>query len=154
MIDTFIQDLRYSWRTLWKSPGFTLVALVTLALGIGANSSIFSVINAALLKALPYPKPDQLVLLFERAVVKEGGGPGPVSLANFLDWQAQSHSFAAMAAERGNPFDLGGTSAAFCRNAWRESSVPGACFPRWACNLCSADGSRARKTSMAREPLQ
>ncbi len=108
MIDTFIQDLRYSWRTLWKSPGFTLVALLTLALGIGANSSIFSVINAALLKALPYPKPDQLALLFERAVVKEGGGPGPVSLANFLDWQSQSHSFAAMGAERGNSFNLGG----------------------------------------------
>ncbi len=108
MIDTFIQDLRYSWRTLWKSPGFTLVALLTLALGIGANSSIFSVINAALLKALPYPKPDQLALLFERAVVKADGGPGPVSLANFLDWQAQSHSFGAMAAERENPFNLGG----------------------------------------------
>ncbi|HLK19306.1 MAG TPA: ABC transporter permease, partial [Bryobacteraceae bacterium] len=107
-MEGLLQDIRYSWRTLWKSPGFTLVALVTLALGIGANSSIFSVINAALLKSLPFPKPDQLVLLFERAVVKEGGGPGPVSLANFLDWQAQSHSFAAMAAERENQFNLGG----------------------------------------------
>jgi hypothetical protein len=66
MIENFIQDLRYSWRTLWKSPGFTLVALLTLALGIGANSSIFSVINAALLKDLPYPNANQLVLLFER----------------------------------------------------------------------------------------
>src|ERR1700676_2264587 len=81
MIDTFIQDLRYSWRTLWKSPGFTLVALLTLALGIGANSSIFSVINAALLKTLPYPKPDQLVLLFERDVSAEGTGPNIVALA-------------------------------------------------------------------------
>jgi predicted permease len=106
MLERLIQDIRYSWRTLWKSPGFTLVALLTLALGIGANSSIFSVINAALLKDLPYPKPDQLVLLFERAVVKEGGGPGPASLANFLDWQAQSHSFSAMAAERENQFNL------------------------------------------------
>src|SRR5580658_4228989 len=106
MLESLNQDVRYSWRTLWKSPGFTLVALLTLALGIGANSSIFSVINAALLKDLPYPKPDQLVLLFERAVVKEGGGPGPAALANFLDWEAQSHSFSAMAAERENQFNL------------------------------------------------
>ena len=113
MLENFVQDLRYSWRTLWRSPGFTLVALATLALGIGANSSIFSVINAALLKDLPYSKPDQLVLLFERAVVKEGGGPGPVSLANFLDWQAQSRSFSAMAAERENHFNLGGAERGF-----------------------------------------
>ena len=113
MTETFRQDLRYSVRTLTKSPGFTLVALLTLALGIGANSSIFSVINAALLKELPYPKPDQLVLLFERAVVKEGGGPGPVALANFLDWQAQSRSFTAMAAERENQFNLGSGEPGF-----------------------------------------
>ena len=112
-MERLIQDLRYSWRSLWRSPGFTLVALLTLALGIGANSSIFSVINAALLKDLPYPKPDQLVLLFERGVVKKSGGPGPASLANFLDWQAQSHSFAAMAAERENQFNLGGAERGF-----------------------------------------
>jgi hypothetical protein len=118
-MEGLLQDIRYSWRSLSKSPGFTSVALLTLALGIGANSSIFSVINAALLKALPYPKPDQLVLLFERAVVKEGGGPGPVSLANFLDWQSQSHSFAAMAAERGNPFNLGGNERGFLPAGFR-----------------------------------
>jgi putative ABC transport system permease protein len=89
------------------------VALLTLALGIGANSSIFSVINAALLKDLPYPKQDQLVLLFERGVVNESSGPGPAALANFLDWQAQSHSFAAMAAERENQFNLGGAERGF-----------------------------------------
>ncbi len=113
MIDNFIQDLRYSWRTLWKAPGFTLVAVLTLALGIGANSSIFSVINAALLKDLPYPNPKQLVLLFERDVSAEGSGPNIVALANFLDWQARSHSFAAMAAERQNRFNLGGDGRRF-----------------------------------------
>lgn len=107
MLEAIVQDLRYAWRTLWKSPGFTLIALLTLALGIGANSAIFSVINAALLQPLPYPHPDQLVLLFERGVVNVGTR-NPVSLANFLDWQAQNHSFIAMAAERRNAFNLAG----------------------------------------------
>ncbi|HYL76477.1 MAG TPA: ABC transporter permease, partial [Bryobacteraceae bacterium] len=107
MIETLYQDLRYAWRTLLKSPGFTLVALLTLALGIGANSAIFSVINAALLRPLPYPHPEQLVLLYERAVV-ETGARNPVALGNFLDWQTQNRSFAAMAAVRHNAFNLGG----------------------------------------------
>jgi predicted permease len=111
-MEQLLQDLRYCWRGLWRAPGFTLVAMLTLALGIGANSSIFSVINAALLKDLPYPKPQQLVLLFERAVVKEGA-TNPVALANFLDWQAQSHSFTAMAAERENQFNLGSGERGF-----------------------------------------
>jgi len=103
-----LQDLRYATRTLGRTPGFTLVALLTLALGIGANSSIFSVINAALLKPLPYPNPDRLMLLYERDVAAEGSGPNIVALANFLDWQKESRAFAAMAAERQNPFNLGG----------------------------------------------
>ena len=88
---------------------FTLVALLTLALGIGANSAIFSVVNAALLQPLPYPHPDQLVLLYERSVVSIGSR-NPVSLANFLDWHAQSKDFSAMAAVRHNAFNLGGES--------------------------------------------
>ena len=118
MVENFIQDLRYSWRTLWKTPGFTLVAVATLALGIGANSSIFSVINAALLKDLPYPKPDQLVLLSERDVLKEGGGPNIVALANFLDWQSNSRSFPAMALSEKIQFNLGDGERGFLRNRW------------------------------------
>jgi len=124
-LETLWQDLRYCWRTLWKSPGFTLVALLTLALGIGANSAIFSVINAALLQPLPYPHPDQLVLLYERNVSVEGSR-NPVALANFLDWQAQNRSFAAMAAVRHNDFNLGVDGGEGGRGASQPERITGA----------------------------
>ncbi|MBZ5623844.1 MAG: ABC transporter permease [Acidobacteriia bacterium] len=107
-METLFQDLRYACRSLRQNPGFTAVTVATLALGIGANAGIFSVINAALLKAVPFPNPDRVVLLFERDVLQEGGGRNVVSLANFLDWEAQSQSFTAMAAARQNSFNLGG----------------------------------------------
>jgi hypothetical protein len=108
MIENLMQDVRYAWRTLSKDHGFTVLAVLTLALGIGANSAIFSVINAALLRPLPYPHPNQLVLLFENDVLEQGGGPNVVSLPNFEDWEQQSRSFVAMAAGRQNSFNLGG----------------------------------------------
>src|SRR5262252_5662427 len=66
VIENLVRDARQAWRGIWKNPGFSAVAIATLALGIGANSAIFSVINAALLRPLPYSKPHQLVLLFEQ----------------------------------------------------------------------------------------
>src|SRR5437899_6647640 len=123
------QDVRYGLRMLRRSPGFTVVALLTLALGIGANSGIFSVINAALLRPLPYPSPDRLVLIFERDVLAEGGGPNVASLANFLDWQAQSRSFVAMAAVRGNSFNLGGDGGAFLPEHIERPSCSWSLFP-------------------------
>src|SRR5262245_32325937 len=90
-MNTFWQDLRYGVRTLLKAPGFTLIAVVTLALGIGANTAIFSVVNAALLRRLPYDA-TRLVAVNSSNPQKEQGAYG-VSPADFWDLQAQSQSF-------------------------------------------------------------
>ncbi len=95
-VDTFIQDLRYAVRTLTKNPGFSVVAVLTLALGIGANSTMFTVVNSVLLKPLPYPEPERILTLWERQ--PSDGTLGTVAPANFVDWREQSHSFAKMAA--------------------------------------------------------
>ena len=93
---TFLRDLRYSLRTLGKMPGFTIVALLVLALGIGANTAIFSVVNSVVLRPLPYPDADRLALIWETDLkdgIKREGPSGP----NFLDWKEQSQSFDEMA---------------------------------------------------------
>src|SRR5436309_2356163 len=89
-------DFQYSLRTLRKSPGFTAVAILTLALGIGANSAMFSVIDAVLLRPLPYQDPDRLAVLWtddpKHNIHEEG-----TSYPNFLDWKAQTRVFEDMA---------------------------------------------------------
>src|SRR5512135_1647183 len=105
-METLLQDLRYALRRLRNSPGFATVAVVTLALGIGANTAIFSVVNAVLLRPLPYRDPSRLVLLQERA-------PSfprlSVSYQNFVDWRDQSRSFAGVAGIRNAAMTLTGT---------------------------------------------
>jgi len=105
---TLIQDLRYGLRTLAKNPGFTAVALLALALGIGANTAIFSVVNGVLLRPLPYPEPARLMIIYE----KTDFGESSVSYPDFLDWQRENHSFAGMAAFRGHDFNFTGSGQA------------------------------------------
>jgi putative ABC transport system permease protein len=93
------RDLRYGARMLMKNTGFTLIAALTLALGIGANTAIFSVVNSVLLRPLPYADPQQLVRLFETVErTAMAGDRMEVAPANFLDWRAQTQSFSGLAA--------------------------------------------------------
>ncbi len=108
-METLFQDLRYGFRMLMKSPGFTAVAIVTLALGIGANTALFSVINGVLLSPLPFPESDRLVTLHENKPNFEGGS---VSYPNFRDWQKDNHTFSAVAVGRTYAFSLTGIGEA------------------------------------------
>jgi putative ABC transport system permease protein len=98
-------DLRYACRTLLRSPGFTLVALATLALSLGANTAIFSFVNAVLLKPLPYDQPERIVRVLE---APPGGWRNGISTLNFLDWQKQNKVFDFMAADTGGSASLTG----------------------------------------------
>jgi predicted permease len=95
----FLQDLRYALRMLAKSPGFTAVTILTLALGIGANTAIFTVINAVLLRPLPYPQADRLVFLSESS---EQIPDMSIAMANFNDWRTQNSVFESMVAHQNN----------------------------------------------------
>jgi putative ABC transport system permease protein len=107
LMETLAQDLRYGWRTLFKSPGFTAAALFTLALGIGANTAIFSVVYGILLQPLPFRGTSHLVLLNETT---PRVGDVSVSYPNFQDWRSQSHSFAEMAAVNLVKFNMAGSN--------------------------------------------
>jgi len=98
-MDTFLKDIRYAVRNLVRRPGFTVIAVVTLGLGIGANTAIFSAINALLLKPLPLPEPDRVVAIWDKAPSR-GVVHNEVSMANYLDWRAQSQSYEHLALYR------------------------------------------------------
>jgi predicted permease len=108
-LETLWSDVRYGVRMMARSPGFTLVAILTLALGIGANTAIFSVVNGVLLNPLPFPHPEELVSLSES---KPNFATGSISYLNFRDWQRNNHTFSSMAISRPISFSLTGSGEA------------------------------------------
>lgn len=104
-MNSFWQDVRYGLRVLTKNPGFTAVAVLTLALGIGANSALFSVVNGVLLNPLPFANPNELVAVYSRTGTFQESS---ISYPNFLDWQKDNHSFAHLGAVRGDDFNMTG----------------------------------------------
>jgi len=109
-MEAWLDDLRYGFRMLRKNPGFTAVAVVTLALGIGANTAIFSIVHAVLLQPLSYQDPGRLVMVWEQNPHR-GWYENIVSGANFLDWKTQNHVFVDSAALESNFFNLSGDAA-------------------------------------------
>lgn len=102
-----LQDLRYALRTFRQSPGFAMAAIVTLALGIGANTAVFSVVDAVLLRPLPYPEAERLVKVWDRE--REGRtDQNVVSPANFPDWRTRSHTLERIAMFRSQRVTLVG----------------------------------------------
>jgi predicted permease len=105
-MDTLLQDLRYGLRMLGRSPGFTAIAILTLALGIGANTALFSVVNGVLLTPLAYPRSGQLVAIYGKT---PGYEHAPINYLNFLDWKRETQTFSSMAMYRNQDYNLIGT---------------------------------------------
>jgi putative ABC transport system permease protein len=101
----FLQDVRYGLRVLLKNPSFTAIAVLTLALGIGANTALFSVVNGVLLNPLPYPEPDRLVAVYAKTADFEQGS---ITYLNFIDLHKDSHSFSALGAVRSEEYNMTG----------------------------------------------
>ncbi len=101
-MQSLLQNLRYALRSLWKNPALTLTVLLTLALGIGATTAIFTVDYATLLAPLPYPQPNQLMIVWSKARAFRN----PVSAGDYLDWKQQNHSFQQLAAYREDTFNI------------------------------------------------
>jgi MacB-like periplasmic core domain len=107
-----IRDLRYGFRTLGRSPGFALVAILVIALGIGATTSLFTIVRAVLLKPLPFRDPDKLFMVYEHfRTSTSGDGFNDVSPADYTDWKKQTHGFEDLAAWRDYGFNLTGEHA-------------------------------------------
>ena len=104
-----IDDVRYAFRLLVKNPGFSLLIVLTLAIGIGANTSLFTIVNSVLLNPLPFSDPDQLVGIHQNKPTFVGGS---IPYLNFRDWQKDNHTFSAMAISRGSGFTLTGAGDA------------------------------------------
>src|SRR5262249_54747108 len=106
IMNTILQDLRYGARMLLKQPGFTIIAVLTLSVGIGANTAIFSLINTVLLRRLPFAEPERLVWTWGEF---SGGNRASTSPPDFLDYRAQNRSFEELAAMMFSSFNLTGS---------------------------------------------
>ena len=150
-LEAVLQDLRYGVRILRRNPGFTFFAVLTIALGLGANAAIFSLVDGVLLKSLGYPEPERIVQLWEKP---PRGLRNGIAAANYIDWVEQSRSFEAMAAQTGgtmsySPASGGASGTSLDRCAWRTCprriSTCSERKPR------SAGHSRGTRTSVARK---
>jgi predicted permease len=108
-MESLIQDVKYAVRMLSKSPGFTVIAALTLALGIGANTALFSVVNGVLLRPLPFPQPNELLVVSEKTANFESSS---ISYPNFEDWKRSNSSFASLVAYRSDDFSITGSGEA------------------------------------------
>jgi hypothetical protein len=105
-LEDLLQDLRYGARMLLKNPGFTLIAVITLAAGIAANTTIFSIADALILRPFNFPHQERLVMVWERGFLAGGFDHGSVAPGNFNDWREQNRSFEQLIAISGRAFDL------------------------------------------------
>src|SRR5258706_7528313 len=103
-METLVRDIRFGIRSLLKRPGFTIIALIALALGIGANTAIFTLVNAVLLRPLPFAEPDRLVWMWGN--IRNGGNRASVSPLDFLDYRKQNTTFEEYAAMFSFPASL------------------------------------------------
>src|SRR3978361_957648 len=108
-MEKLAQDIQYGLRTLWKSPGYPLTAVLSLALAIGASTTVFSIFNAVLLRPLPFHEPQRLVVVWETVRRQEVERRG-VSLPDYMDWRAENQSFADMTVLKPSSFNLSGIS--------------------------------------------
>jgi putative ABC transport system permease protein len=117
LMESLLQDLRYAFRTLQKKPGFTAIAVITLALGIGANTAIFSLVNGVLLRSLPYRDPDRIMTVWQ-SNIQTGTQREQVSPANFIDWRERNQVFDQMAGIRPYGFDVTGQGPPETIRSW------------------------------------
>src|ERR1051325_332227 len=142
-MDTLLRDIRYGIRGLWKRPGFTFVALVALALGIGANTAIFSLVNAVLVQPLPFKDPDRLVWMWGN--IRQGGNHASVAPLDFLDYRQQNKTFDQFAAMGSIPLAINLTGGGEPERL-QSAIVTGNYFQAFEVNpllgrtFCSADG--------------
>jgi predicted permease len=119
LVQTLLQDLQYAFRQLWKSPGFTITAVLTLAIGIGANTAGFSIMDAVIFRPLAVPDLKHVVVVYEQ---KNHGENQPVALANFADWQRQNRSFDELAVYSDSHMTL--TGAGDASQVWVDQATP------------------------------